>query len=711
MTRPRTRLLASAATATGLAASGFDAHLAPQGEAFWHGLTGSPSPSLIVAALLAAALVWSLGRVAPAGPFLWMSAGLLPLVPAVAGVGAPLLFFSGYAMTLVFFILLGWTTRDLIPALPRLEPFPVLLISFVFFLLVGRFLPGPAGPQGDEPHYLLIAESLIKDGDVDLKNQFDERAFSKFTSADLEPHTAPRSPKDRLYAIHTPGLSALIAPGYALFGFAGARATVSLVMAATVSLLFLVSRSLLGQAAANFVFLLAAFASPLPIYANSVFPDSVAPLAVAAALACLVSLRPAFIALASLTLASLPWMHPRLLPLAAVLALAISLRRGFSFGRAAAAFGPLVVSVGLLLAHFLSLFGSASLSAAYGPAFASDVSISRIPWGASALILDRQFGLLPFAPVLILGLAGAVGLWKRDRTVALLAVSVAGILLGIGGAFSMWWGGASAPARFLIGSVPALLLLCGVSWEESKDRRSALGAFTGFGAGLLWLACLAPRALHNRADGESGFLRLLAPVLDLDRFFPGFVNAGGASWLVALWAVVLIVAILRPRSGPWTAALPMAFALASSPRPLLDPFPATLRALEAWDDRRRTFGGADTEASFSLEIPLGNSNWDMTPGARLYSPRFSLPKGAWALRVESRSEVAPDALNVARVSLVGDDDRGAPLVAVLVTATEDVAGADFDLPRDERRVRIRGEGLQSRSSILRVRLMPRPPGP
>ncbi len=62
----------------------------------------------------------------------------------------------------------------------------------------------------------------------------------------------------------------------------GARAIVSLGMAATVSLIFLVSRSLFGGRAGNFVFLLATFASPLPIYANSVFPDSAAPFAVAA---------------------------------------------------------------------------------------------------------------------------------------------------------------------------------------------------------------------------------------------------------------------------------------------------------------------------------------------------------------------------------------------------------------------------------------------
>ncbi len=202
------RLLAAAATAVGLIATGFDAHLAPQMDGWWHGLTGSPSPLRVTTSLLAALLVWGLGRVVNVRPFLWMSAGLLPFVPAITGFGAPLLFFSGYTMGLLFAILLGGTVLNRLPRLPALDPFSVALISFAFFILVGRVLPGPAGPQGDEPHYLLIAESLLKDGDVDLKNQFEQRAFSKFTGADLEPHTAPRSPRGKLYAIHTPGLSA-----------------------------------------------------------------------------------------------------------------------------------------------------------------------------------------------------------------------------------------------------------------------------------------------------------------------------------------------------------------------------------------------------------------------------------------------------------------------------------------------------------------------
>jgi hypothetical protein len=708
MTPPRARLLAAVATLLGLVAGGFDAHLAPQGDSWWHGLTGTPGAGLVAWAMAAAAAVFALGRVPDVRPFIGMVAGLLPLVPAVTGVGAPLLGFSIWATSLLFAILLGWTARDLFTSLPRLEPVTAVLIAFASFLFVGRFLPGPAGPQGDEPHYLLIAESLIVDGDVDLKNQFDERAYTKFTSGNLEPHTAPRSPSDRLYAIHTPGLSALVAPGYASLGYQGARAVISLLMAGVVGLLLQATRSLFGEATAKFVFLLSTFASPLPIYANAVFPDSVAALPVAATIAWMVAGRPLLLALAASSIAGLPWVHPRFLPLALLLSLAIVFRGGFSLARAAAVLLPLVASVGLLLFHFQSLFGSASLSAAYGPAFATDVSLSRVPWGALALLLDRQFGLLLFAPVLWLGLPGLVVVWKQDRLLALVLAGVAGILLGTGSAFSMWWGGASAPIRFLIGATPVLLLSCGAAFRDSEMRRAPLGAGSGFGLGLLGIACLAPRALHNRSDGESGLLRLLSPTLDLDRFFPGFVSGSSLTLLALLWAMVLLVSLLRPRLAVWAAVVPVLVGWLGAAKPLLDPFASSLRALESWPDHRRTFGGRDTEAGFSLEVPLGPLAGEMEPGESLYSPRFSLPEGAWTLRAQTRVEGSGDALNVCRLSLVTADEGGPPLATLMVKVNESAGETDFALARHEMRVHLKGEGLQLRTRIVKITLIRRP---
>jgi len=709
VTKLPVRLLAAVTTVAGLLAGGFEAHLAPQPGGLWHGITGQPSPTLVAAALLAGGFVYLLGGKHPVGSFLVMSAGLLPLVPALTGFGSGLLLFSSSTMILLFGTALGLAAPSFVPRLKDPSPTLAAVIAFVFFLLVGRSLPGPAGPQGDEPHYLLIAESLLRDADVDLKNQFDERAYLRFTGPGLEPHTAPRSPRDRLYAIHTPGLAALIAPGYAVDGYRGARIVVSAAMALGVGLLFAAGRVVFGTTPAVFVFLAATFSTPLGVYANAVFPDSVATLPVALVLSSLVLPPTRWLLVSScLSLAFLPWLHPRFLPLALLLALAISLRPSFSRARAAAALGPLVISVALLLWHFHALFGTASLSAAYGPGFSSDVSISRIPWGASALLLDRQFGVLLFCPLFLLTFRGMAVLSRKQPFLALLAASIFLTQLAVGGAFTMWWGGASPPTRFLLAAAPGLLLAAGACFADdatSAGARRGLGAAAGFGSGLLFLACLAPRALHNRLDGGSALLRLLAPSLDLDRFFPGFVAEAGIALALA-WGLTFLAANVRPSLSLPAALLPLAAGFLLNAAPLLDPFSASLRLLESWSDHRRSLGGADRPSAFVLGVPLGPGTWELSPDVREYSPRFSLPRGVWKLEVESRSEARPDALNLARVSLMGGPDGSTSLVSTLVEGGQPRNEVTFALDSSQQRVNVLGEGIQSNARILQVRLIP-----
>lgn len=714
VTELRPRLTAAVATFSGLLAGGFDAHVAPQsGGGTWHGLTGSPSTAWIAFAVAAAAAVWALGAIVNVRPMIAMALGLLPLVAAITGVAPLLLVLSGYTDVLLLAILLAVTTRDLASRASALTLRSTVPVAFIVFILVGGFLPGPAGPQGDEPHYLLIAESLLRDGDVDLKNQFDERAFSKFTSASLEPHTAPRSPKDTIYALHTPGLAALVAPGYAALGYAGARAVIAAVIALAIGLLCAAARTLFGAEAAGIVFVVATFASPLPIYANAVFPDSVATLPVAATLAFLAMPTQRHLFLATLSIATLPWIHPRFLPLGLLLAAAISVHHGFAWRRALATFAPLAISLGLLLLHFRSIFGSASLSAAYGPGFRDDVSIMRIPWGGTALLFDRQFGLLLFAPVLLLALGGIGAAMRRDRLIGATSGAAAAAFVAIGGAFSMWWGGASAPARFVIGAMPALLLLLGALWASSADRperRRSLAAAAGFGAGLLILACMAPRALHNRADGDSGLLRLLAPSLDVDRAFPGFVtNAAGVTALAILWLVALVAMMSRSRLGRTVVLAPFVFAaVAPSSRPFVDSFSASLRLLESWESNRKAFGGDDRREAFALDVPLGAKAWTLAAGTTEFSPRFSLPPGNWTMTVASRSEPSTGAVNLADVDLVAGTDDATPLATSRIRVDEASRTVAFSLDRPALRLRLRGRGLQAEAVIEGVRLSPAP---
>jgi len=69
--------------------------------------------------------------------------------------------------------------------------------------------------SGDEPHYLLITHSLLKDGDLELANNYSNRDYTKYMLpyVKISPHFAPGT-HDR-YSFHSPGTSFLLFPFYA----------------------------------------------------------------------------------------------------------------------------------------------------------------------------------------------------------------------------------------------------------------------------------------------------------------------------------------------------------------------------------------------------------------------------------------------------------------------------------------------------------------
>ena len=51
---------------------------------------------------------------------------------------------------------------------------------------------GPRLPSGDEPHYLVIAQSLLIDGDLQIENNHRARDYATFVDGDLAPHSLRR---------------------------------------------------------------------------------------------------------------------------------------------------------------------------------------------------------------------------------------------------------------------------------------------------------------------------------------------------------------------------------------------------------------------------------------------------------------------------------------------------------------------------------------
>src|SRR5205823_11073603 len=118
-------------------------------------------------------------------------------------------------------------------------------------------------------HYLVMAQSLWSDGDLDLTDEFANQEYAAFFPGRLLPHPSPSTPAGHLYSLHSPGLPLLILPGYALGGLRGAQLVLAAMAALTGVLVYVVVRAAAGESAAAITWALFAFTPPIAIYAVS----------------------------------------------------------------------------------------------------------------------------------------------------------------------------------------------------------------------------------------------------------------------------------------------------------------------------------------------------------------------------------------------------------------------------------------------------------
>jgi hypothetical protein len=686
-------------------------HAAPTEAGLWRGISDVPGAGRILLAVLVGVVGAALLRRHPAAvrrPLLALILAAAPLVPLFTGRGLALLAFQGAALALVAAAALAVALARQAAAAPerplRVHAGVLFTAALVFYAVLGTRVPGPAGPQGDEPHYLVMAQSLLSDGDLDLRDEFAGREYAGFFAGTLRPHTSPRSPAGRIYAVHTPGLAALLLPAYALGGYPAARLWMSALAALTAVLVHrLVRDASIHPAAAAAAWAVFAFTPPLAFYAVALYPEVPAALATAAFLL-LARRDPGWrgAILAGAIAAGLPWLHPRLLPLAA-LGLALTLARRCPWPARACAAAVFAGSVSLLLFFFHSLYGRASIAAAYGPGFSADVSPARLPWGAAGLVFDRQFGLLSVAPVFVLALAGGAALARWRPGDAMRAALLGGATILAGASFSMWWGGACPPARFVVPALPAIAVALAPALRARRDAGAALG---GIGLAIVALAADAPRALHNRADGESALLRVLAPALDLDSWLPSFVLGGPEAPLLALSLVVLAAL------GFWGGARGLAagglayLALAAGlhTEPLIHRRLATLDVMEAWEPGR--LGGPmgpPVLGVLAVPLDLRRPPWVLRAREMQSSRRIDVPPGLYRLEVVGRPLAAEPTSRVARVDVVAGQ---LVLADAYLQEGQPAPSLSLLLPAGARRLALVASGVQGTSLIEEARLVP-----
>ena len=591
-------------------------------------------------------------------------------------------------------------------------------------------------PSGDEPHYLVLAQSLWRDGDLQIENNHTRGDYREYYARDLEPHFLTRGSDGEIYSVHPVGMPVLITPVAAVtwrwtVATTGAPGAATLAWAAIV------------------------FSAPFLINAVTIYPE--VPAALVAAGAVTMALRPTpdrrpwhDVAVSTLA-ALLPWLSTKYAPMsAAIVAVAwarvwwpmhASERPDRSTASLVRLGGPYSAILAGWFAFFYAYWGTPLPSAPYGSMV--QTKLANTIFGVPGLLFDQEYGLLAYAPAYVLAGFGLWTMTRRAGALRRLALEVALVVAALTftvGAFRIWWGGSAAPGRPMTSGLLLLMLPMAVqigSAATAPARRAAQHGLIWLGAALCGVLIFAQDGLlvANGRDGTSSLLEWLSPRWPIWRLAPTFIAheapralADVAVWLIAVALGSWALGRLRPTSRgaaslaalAGTAVVILAGAvgmraLPASPTPLpdvdltarprlalLDSFDRVSRPLAVRYAPFRLTGATDVEDSLAVAVAAGQRT-DPQAVRVLHNGRFSLPAGRYRAVAQWASRFSLPARAGATMGLqvgrIGDPLRSWPVIPTPGGTWQQ----EFALPVDVGFVAFRGSTELERSiASLRI---------
>lgn len=434
----------------------------------------------------------------------------------------------------------------------------ILFAAYVATLGVHAF--GSSDYGGDEPHYLLAAQSLVDDGDLNVENQYGLRSYDEFYPYVLDRHGRPVN--GALNEPHGVGLPLLIAPAFAIGGAKAVEVFLAAIAALAGALAYLLALRIAPDPWAIGSALAAGLSPPLLAYGTAVYPElpGAACLAGAALLALRLRARPTRTeALACFALlGALPWLGTKLaVPGIVIGAYAFwALRHVGRKMLAVLSAEVAAFSVALYVGVNEGVYGGVT---PYAADFKGETATGANSAGdyvdrayrLVALFLDREYGVLRWAPVFLLAFFGLWILWrgKRDRLrlglpgyaeierCGSLCAAAAGAQLIVAAFLAPTMFGFWFPGRHLLPVLPLLVPLVALGLRHAPRVGVLLSALTL--AASVWLYVdvrTGGSALAlGRPDAPWG------PLVKAWPYFGGDVYSNAFAAAVGLAVLALIV--------------------------------------------------------------------------------------------------------------------------------------------------------------------------
>ena len=437
--------------------------------------------------------------------------------------------------------------------------------------------------SGDEPHYLLISHSVLKDGDFDLSNNYAKRDYAKILpqKVQISPHIAPGT--GGKYSFHSPGLSILLLPFYSL-GSLFSRTAMSIIIRCGMS----VFGALLGiqiflfalqewkkEGLAFGLWFLFSFTSPVFFYSIHIYPEIVVTLFSLTSFR-LLRFQRSFTKLQLLGLgfflSAIIWLHAVkyvfiFIPLFLYAFWVLLIRQKIRGDILYFLFFPLCL-FSLHIAFSSAFYNSVSPFAVSirGPSTTTDsityirslfVDIPfRYRWQTFlGYFLDQRDGLLPYAPLYFFAFLGMIEMGKRRfRELGLVLCLTGFYILNL--AFLTQRPAYAPQARILVAVFWGMAVFLGyfLAYNAKKIFTYIFSLFAFLSLLTTLLLLRTPRALYQPTTaGETEragllFLQLSNLHFSLPKFLPSFIKIEDSFWPPnIMWIVLAVLFILAYR--------------------------------------------------------------------------------------------------------------------------------------------------------------------
>ncbi|MCX6811895.1 MAG: hypothetical protein NT039_04350, partial [Candidatus Berkelbacteria bacterium] len=259
----------------------------------------------------------------------------------------------------------------------------IFIFVFVLFVLYAKSYNAKQTPTGDEPHYIIAAQSLIKDHDIDLANNYKNRDYWDYFPGEIDPHIALESVHGETNPMHGVGISILLIPFYLIKERLGTIIFANLIGALLAVNIFL----LLWERTKNKILsaslaLIGIFSIPLSIYSFQIFPELLGALIIIYAFR---RLPDSFWPI--LPLAFLPWIHYKYSPIVLIFIVILIMKKRYYY------LIPLILSLVGLLFFNKYFYGSFKPYVPFGSGVLTP--------GFLGIFIDRENGLLAWSPFFI----------------------------------------------------------------------------------------------------------------------------------------------------------------------------------------------------------------------------------------------------------------------------------------------------------------------